>query len=108
MQDKVRNGDEKMKRVLKEKKEHIQMVKNDSAQLLEIAKQEVQRKYGFEIKQLKRNVIHLKNRLIEQIDERAAQFEKLHKIHQLERVELLNQIRALENKNPQRAKQLAS
>ena len=51
-------------RVIQDKKEHIAMVKNDFAQVLEVAKQEVQRKYGFEIKQLKRSVIHLKNRLI--------------------------------------------
>ena len=50
MQEKMRGSDERLQRVIMEKKEHIAMVKNDFVQVIEVAKQEVQRKYVFEIK----------------------------------------------------------
>ena len=68
LKQRLRTSEDRLQRVIREKRESIEVLKSDFAQVLDIAKQEVQRKYGFELKQLKRSVIHLKNKLIEEID----------------------------------------
>ena len=70
LKQRLRTNEDRLQRVIKEKRENVEVLKSDFAQVLDIARQEVQRKYGFELKQLKRSVIHLKNRLIEEIDGR--------------------------------------
>ena len=44
---------------------------------MEVAKQEIQRKYGFELKQLKRCVIHLKNKLTEEIELKQKEVQQI-------------------------------
>ena len=68
LKQRLRTSEDRLHRVIREKRENVEVLKSDFAQVLDIAKQEVQRKYGFELKQLKRSVIHLKNKLIEEID----------------------------------------
>lgn len=70
-------------------------MKVDFIQVIEVAKQEVQRKYGFEIKQLKRNVVHLKNRLIDEIERRERSVDKLHHLHQSEKYQIESQLNNL-------------
>lgn len=70
---------------MREKRDSIDVLKSDFAQVLETAKQEVQRKYGFELKQLKRAVIHLKNKLIEEIDNKQRIVAHIQHSHRQER-----------------------
>ena len=81
LKQKLRQNEDKLQRVIREKKEDVDVLKGDFAQVLDIAKQEVQRKYGFELKQLKRCVIHLKNKLIEEIDQKQRLVSQLQQCH---------------------------
>ena len=68
LKDRLRTSEGRTQRVVNEKRQNIEIVKSDFKQVIEVAKQEVQRKYCFELKQLKRCILHLKNKLSEELD----------------------------------------
>ena len=84
LKQRLRSNEDRLQRVFREKKEDVNVLKGDFSQVLDIAKQEVQRKYGFELKQLKRCVIHLKNKLIEEIDQKQRLLNQLQQCHSQE------------------------
>lgn len=65
-------ANEQVSRVQSENDSQVQSLKEDFAQAMETAKFEVQRNYTFELKQLKRCVLHLKAKLVESLDDKAA------------------------------------
>ena len=86
LKQRLRTSEDRVQRVIREKRETIDLLKTDFAQVLEIAKQEVQRKYGFELKQLKRCVIHLKNKLTEELDSKQRLLAQIQQCYQQERI----------------------
>ena len=50
LKQRLRTSEDRIQRVVREKRDSIEVLKSDFAQVLDIAKQEVQRKYGFELK----------------------------------------------------------
>jgi len=92
LKQRLRKSEDRLQRVIREKRENIDVLKSDFAQVLEIAKQEVQRKYGLELKQLKRCVIQLKHKLIEEIDSKQRTLTQVQQSHEHERTQLENEL----------------
>ena len=70
-------------------------MQSDFIQVLEVAKAEVARKYGFELKQLKRSIMHLKTKLAEELEGKEREVDQLQLQHAIERAGLEAEIKTL-------------
>ena len=104
LRDRLRTSEGRTQRVVNEKRQNIEIVKSDFKQVIEVARQEVQRKYCFELKQLKRCILHLKNRLSEELDTKQREIDQIQSLFKQERSQLETEIRiAYQRVNEMRA-----